>query len=566
MSKVTAFPVSSGPFALVVDDTFRLGRNLARYLQKRGYTARAVTSVAAANQVITERKPDLVVVDLKLPDASGIDLCCMLQRRFPDLPLIAMSAGIEDCDLSTLTQCGVRRILTKPFPLSDFGDALAELAAACPASACATTTPTPAPSSKTVTLAARQLHQARQPRAGGPRIVLYSHDTMGLGHMRRNILLARSLVESRLKANVLLVSGAREIGRFELPAGIDCLVLPSYGKSDAGDYRPRHLDMETRELVNLRAQAINASVAAYRPDLMIVDNVPRGALHELDPVLTTLNARGSTRIVLGLRDILDAPDIVHREWAERRNLAAVQWHYDQVWVYGDPRVYDLRSAYGFGADFAQKTRFTGYLDARRRAAPRSGAVSAEVAEAAETVPEGPYNLCLVGGGQDGFALARAFAEADQPAGECGLLITGPFMQAAEARVLHDIAAHRPSLRILGFVQEPTRLLAGARRVVAMGGYNTVNEVLAFRRPTLIVPRVRPRLEQLVRARRLAELGHVHMLHPDDLEPAAIGRWLSDADADIRRAAQPIALNGLERMTDYVEDLLIQTAEVRHASA
>ena len=54
-----------------------------------------------------------------------------------------------------------------------------------------------------------------------PRIALYSHDTMGLGHIRRTSLLARALRRPPLNAHVLLLSGIRESGAYPLPDGID---------------------------------------------------------------------------------------------------------------------------------------------------------------------------------------------------------------------------------------------------------------------------------------------------------------------------------------------------------
>jgi predicted glycosyltransferase len=552
------------PYALIVDDEWRLGNNIARYLQRNGLAATAVTNVAMANQAITECRPALALVDLKLPDVRGVDLCLMLRRRYPDLPLVVMSARIAPEEQLELETAKVQGFLTKPFALSELVGLLDKLRLV-PVGPTLSPTPTARiQGSGTIRRSPRGKYR-RIARSARPRVVLYSHDTMGLGHMRRNILIARSLAESRLKANVLLVCGAREVGRFELPPGIDCLVLPSYCKSTGGDYCSRHLDLETRELVNLRAHTINVSVGAFNPGLMIVDNVPRGALHELDAVLTTLNARGSTHCVLGLRDVLDSPETVRREWADRCNLAAIQWHYDQVWVYGDPAVYNLCEAYGFGDDFTAKTRFTGYLDARQRAQPRAGSVPAGVkADPVESLDRS-FNLCLVGGGQDGYELAKAFALSEQPAGTLGVLVTGPFMEPERVTELRQIAARRPTLQVLGFVQEPTRLLQDARRVVAMGGYNTVNEVLAFERPTMIVPRTRPRQEQLVRAQRLAELGHIDLLHPDDLDASRISRWLADPNAGRRRASWPIDLRGLQRLTDYAEALLDQQ-EIHHAIA
>lgn len=65
------------------------------------------------------------------------------------------------------------------------------------------------------------------------------------------------------------------------------------------------------------------------------------------------------------------------------------------------------------------------------------------------------------------------------------------------------------------------LIAGAKAVVAMGGYNTYCEILSFDKPALIVPRVRPREEQLIRARRAAELGLIEMLLPEEAEDAKL---------------------------------------------
>ncbi len=546
------------PFALVVDDEWRLAQNLALYLERTGYRAQAVTSVTDANTVITECRPDIALIDLKLPDHSGLELCRMLHRRYPGTPLVVMSARIDGPDRSHLDAVGVRHILSKPFALGALAGVLEQIR---DTAAIGTVEPLAEPP-RTVRQAARPIAAAN--RSQRPRIDLYSHDTMGLGHMRRNILIAQSLAESRLRANVLLVSGAREIGRFELPTGIDCLVLPSYRKSAAGRYESRHLDMRTKELVRLREHTINASVTAFDPDVMVVDNVPRGALNELDDTLSGINAKGRTRLVLGLRDVLDAPEATRAEWHRRNNLSTVQWHYDEVWVYGDPRVYNLCESYAFGEAFDTKVRFTGYLDARKRANPRASDIVPPEGE--DVPPSTPtYNLCLVGGGQDGYALAEAFATAHQPAGTVGVLITGPFMDAEKTARLEQIAAGRPELRILGFVAEPTRLLQNARRVVAMGGYNTVNEVLAFSRPTLIVPRIRPRLEQLVRAERLAVLGHVDMLHPDKLSARAVSQWLAKPDAELPGATDPIDLNGLDRLADYVDRLTARQG-IEHAIA
>ena len=385
------------------------------------------------------------------------------------------------------------------------------------------------------------------------RVALYSHDTMGLGHMRRNLLLAQALQHSPLRAVVLMIAGAREASLVTRAAGVDCIALPSLWKDPGGQYRPRHLDVSLDDLLSVRARTTAAALEAFAPDVLLVDNVPRGALRELDPALEALRARGRTRLVLGLRDVLDDPVTLQGEWTRAQNHEAVRRYYDAVWVYGDPAVYDPVREYAFTPDVASKVRYTGYLDQRARAHYAGGPHGDPVASLG--LPPGPLALCLVGSGQDGAQLAEAFAEAELPGDTNGVLITGPCMPLGVRRRVARATAGRPGRRIVRFLSEPTHLVRRADHVVAMGGYNTICEVLSFRKPALIVPRVAPRREQLIRAERLEALGLVDVLHPADLTPRALSDWLAQARTPPPLARRHVDLNGLTRVPQLLEELL-----------
>lgn len=385
------------------------------------------------------------------------------------------------------------------------------------------------------------------------RVVLYSHDTMGMGHMRRNFLLARSLVASPIDASVLMIAGAREVNAFDLPPGADCLTLPALRKSEDGQYHPRSLGLPLSQLITLRAAAIRGAVEAFRPDLMIVDKVPRGAFHELDPTLEHLRNRGGGRCVLGLRDVLDEPDVVHREWAADANTLAIREFYDAVWIYGDPTVYDLLHEYEMPEPVAERARFTGYLDPRARTT--DPVTEAELLRACG-LGEAPFILCQLGGGQDGAAVADAFSRAELPDGLTGVLLTGPFMPAEARQRLKDRASDR--MRVLEFVAEPTLLLRRAESVVAMGGYNTVCEVLSHDKRALIVPRTAPRREQLIRAERLRALGAIDLLRPDELHPAPLNAWLRTRSPWREPVREQIDFNGLARLPHLVDELMSST--------
>ncbi len=194
------------------------------------------------------------------------------------------------------------------------------------------------------------------PQASGerrsPRIALYSHDTQGLGHIRRNLMVARALCRRGKIPIILLLSGLREASAFAMPPGVDCLTLPALGKGIDGNYFPRSLGVPMADLIKVRSTSISAALQSFAPDVLIVDKVPLGAFDELRPGLRWLHRRGRTRVVLGLREILDDPETVRREWTIGDYDSTIREFYDRVWVYGDQKVYDAVREYRFAPDIA----------------------------------------------------------------------------------------------------------------------------------------------------------------------------------------------------------------------
>jgi predicted glycosyltransferase len=116
------------------------------------------------------------------------------------------------------------------------------------------------------------------------------------------------------------------------------------------------------------------------------------------------------------------------------------------------------------------------------------------------------------------------------------------------------AQRHPSFRVLEFVSDPTPLIARADRVVTMGGYNSMCEVLSFAKHALVVPRVRPEGEQWIRAERWRALGLVDVLHPDELTPGALTAWLA-RDLGPPPSRERVDLAGLDRIPQLVATLL-----------
>lgn len=345
------------------------------------------------------------------------------------------------------------------------------------------------------------------------RVVLYSHDTFGLGHLRRSRALASALTQSGVASSAIILTGSPVAGRFTFPESVDHVRLPGVKKLADGSYASQNSGMDIDGTTALRAGLIASTIAEYEPDLLIVDKEPTGFRGELLPALEKLRMQGRTRIVLGLRDVLDEPDVLAAEWARKGAVEATERLYDEVWVYGPRSVYDPTLGLPLSDSVRARTYWTGYL---RR----------EIIDPA-TVPETPYILITPGGGGDGKAMVDLVLKAyeqDPELAPPAVLVYGPFL-TGKTRVAFEkrVAALDGRVTATGFDSKIESLFASAKGVVSMGGYNTFCEVLSFDKRAVIVPRVKPRLEQWIRAHRAEELGLVRNLDQfrDGLTPASM---------------------------------------------
>jgi len=337
------------------------------------------------------------------------------------------------------------------------------------------------------------------------RILIYSHDTFGLGHLRRCRAIAHALVERYKQLSVLILSGSPIIGSFDFRARVDFVRVPGVIKLRNGEYTPLNLHLDIGETLALRASIIQHTAEIFDPDIFIVDKEPVGLRGEVLPTLKMLK-RAGTRLVLGLRDVMDEPRLLEPEWQRKKAMPALRELYDEIWVYGLPQICDPLEGIALPPRVRQKMVYTGYL---HREVPTHG-TPPRLPEMASR----PFLLVTTGGGGDGEALVdwvlRAY-EHDPLLPYPALLVLGPFMHSERQKEFMDRATKLKRVDAITFHGQLEALLARAAGVVAMGGYNTFCEVISLDKRALIVPRTAPRLEQHIRASRAAELGLVSML-------------------------------------------------------
>jgi predicted glycosyltransferase len=379
------------------------------------------------------------------------------------------------------------------------------------------------------------------PRRGAVRIVHYCHDTYGLGHLRRTLKIAGELHRQWPEASQLIVTGSPVAQRFKLPPGADYLKLPSVVKVGRDRYASRSLAVDFEAIRDLRARVLTDAVDRFRPDAFIVDHSPAGMGGEAVEALRLLKTRSpSTRIVLGLRDIVDDPVQVCSAWSAAHVYELLDDVYDLILVYGQQTLCDVVREYRLSPRAAAKVRYVGYLGRQSPSRPASEFRAALGLRTDRLV------IVTAGGGGDGFELLRALADglkrAPLPLPFDCIVVSGPLMPDEQREQLRAAFEGREGVRYHDFVEDMADHLAAADLIVSMGGYNTVCEVLDARRPALLVPRTEPRREQLIRAEALQQRGALSFLHPSLLSPQ---RLMAEI---LRLLSEPISLAPRPPMT------------------
>jgi predicted glycosyltransferase len=377
---------------------------------------------------------------------------------------------------------------------------------------------------------------------GGLRALFITNECAGLGHLRRTINLARAVTEADPDATALIVTGSAALGSFELPTRVDTVKLPVFRREADGTLYAATLGVDMPMIESLRSEILRSTAIAFDPDVVVVDKTPLGLRDELVPMLEELHRRDRARIVLGLRNVEDEPARVRAAWAEGNTLAAVERYYDCVVVYGpDNTTGDALSCLD-GATMPVPVTHVGFVGNSPASTPP------------DDLPEG-YLLVTVGGGSDGHDLIDAVLDSEQhlPLPFPIVVVTGPLMPADEVTRLAN-RCDGEHVRLFDFRHDMANVLAGARGVVTMGGYNTVSEVLQTGVPALVIPRVRPSAEQLIRANELVALGLADMLHPDSITPERMWNAVLQMTARPRRPIDNADYQGAVRTAELLLEL------------
>src|SRR5690242_3542799 len=151
----------------------------------------------------------------------------------------------------------------------------------------------------------------------GRRVLFYSHDGTGLGHLRITLGIARAYAERRPQDSLLLLTGSLQASAFELPTSLDYVKLPAMPKRDLYASLPptEGYTGSHNSTIRFRAALAKATVETFAPHLVVVDHAPAGLFREFVPALEWLCAQEPRpRLALLMRDITFGPGQTREIW------------------------------------------------------------------------------------------------------------------------------------------------------------------------------------------------------------------------------------------------------------
>ena len=504
----------------IIEDEEILARNIATVLRRVGIDAAVAGSCSAARSLIAETPPDLVIADVNLGDGDGIDLLADWRQDHPDVPVMVMTGQDSLSNRMRAERLDATAFLSKPFAMSRLRDLVLTLLA--------------------------EGNADTGVGSQGPSVMMYSHDTIGLGHMRRNASIASALVTLVPNASVLMMVGCPAGMVFEPKPGVDFVKLPSLAKLGRDHWRPSNLRVSSDTTRSLRIGILERAVEAFRPDILLVDHEPAGVWEELVPTLEAIRTRGGTSVILGLRDIIDDPDRTRARWERQGTAKIIRSLYDEVFIYGDPRIFPSADHYGLETLRPGGVTYCGYVSANSRRAAREDKRSA------------PRRILVSGGGgRDAYPVLHASLEALARirAGRRPemTLIAGPLMEP-EMRLPLSKRADQLGAWFLERTSDMPALLDAADLLVTMGGYNSVTEAIAARCPTIVIPRIGPSAEQRLRAECLQRLGFVDTVSLETLDPGTLTRRFRERSRP-RKPDIDLPLDGADRAAALIAERL-----------
>jgi predicted glycosyltransferase len=353
-------------------------------------------------------------------------------------------------------------------------------------------------------------------RASTDGLFVYCQSAFGVGHFVRCLRLIQAVQQACAGLPVSLFHGGRSAGFLNLPVTVDAIELEPLVFADFNSGLSTPTGADASELLLWRSRCLTENLVRLRPRAVLLEHFPFGRWGFAPEIFPLIECCRS----LKPRPLLwsSVRDIPVLSGADYRRMLEVVPYFDRIFVHSDPAILCLDLGFPLPERVTARIEYTGYVT------PKSG----------EHLSRGAYVLVHAGGGRDGKSFWSSLDS----------------LRAAISHVEFRACGKDPCE--LAGLRSVERLLRSAWRSISMAGYNTVAEWLAFRTPTIFVPR-HAEPEQLKRLHRLQECIGGPMTISDPAPDALRKAWDILKDDEPFRA--DVWIDGQEHFAQTVQHYL-----------
>lgn len=333
--------------------------------------------------------------------------------------------------------------------------------------------------------------------------VIYQHGARGYGRIARSIKFTNVLNDIEDSSGVIF-SGDDLIKDFCLPKNLEILKIPPIYKGLNKNYTSVNSQLPIEETLKLRTKIIKKTIINFKPDIFFIDTIPTGVLDELKEILIWIKKSDcKTRIVFIVRDILDSPTKTILEWTKFDVYKVLEKYYDLIFVFGSETIFNFYDQYKLPNNLDEKLIYCNYFSSNYISRSSNHTIS-EI-----------DILITVGGGIDGFKIISTFLniyKKEKWSYKVLIILGQQFPNENKLNIVENLP---PNIETIDFTTSIYTYYQNSKLIICMGGYNTITEILSLKKYPLVIPRRKPTLEQLIRAKLLSNLSLISMVNIED---------------------------------------------------
>jgi|GEM_PF-3666928 len=327
------------------------------------------------------------------------------------------------------------------------------------------------------------------------KMLIYSNETFGMENLRAIRAISQQLLDNNPDLSILLISDSPFRHHHQFPVSrFDCLKLPRFEPITQTTYQAKKIDCNFDDQLMLRANTISSVVEHFRPDVMMVNKLPRGIAGELRPALELIRkSMPETEIVLLLGNNTETPQNVRNSWSEKGYHQSIENYYKYILVLGETNVFKLQKEYNFPLKNADKVIFCGKNGHKTSVHYQN--ISAYIPQKSK-----PWALLTSDSGTESYRRLKLYLQGiknyPQPLPFASLIFINPDMQKPQIKEIRQLANTLNDITIVDDAVDFNTYIQAADVIVSMAEQHLIVDRLPMNKPGIFITSSKDAQQQL----------------------------------------------------------------------